>query len=193
MDIKILFSISASAIGILAFLPYIRDIFRRKTKPHIYTWFIVTLVQGMAAVAILQGGGKWGALWLCVNAIFNLFIFLLCFRYGTKDITLFDTLVSLGTLATILLWWQLHNPYLAIVIASAIDFFAQVPTMRKTYFDPWSETISLYICFIISNFLTIAAAKEYNFLTVYYLSVMTLANVIIIFICLTRRPKKYIY
>jgi hypothetical protein len=46
MDMKFWFAIAAAMVGIAAFLPYLRDMLARKTRPHAYTWLIWILTQG---------------------------------------------------------------------------------------------------------------------------------------------------
>lgn len=58
IDIKIILAIISTVVAIaLAFVPYLRDIFRRKTKPHTYTWLIWTITQGTAVAGLWYGGG----------------------------------------------------------------------------------------------------------------------------------------
>ncbi len=52
MDIKIISTIIATIIGVIAFFPYLKDIFSLKTKPHVYTWLIWVITQGTAVLGI---------------------------------------------------------------------------------------------------------------------------------------------
>lgn len=67
MDMKFWFATVATVLGIVAFLPYLRDMLARKTRPHTYTWLIWILTQGIAVAGILRGGGAWGSLNLVVE------------------------------------------------------------------------------------------------------------------------------
>ncbi len=41
VDVKVVLAVLSVVIAILwGFVPYFRDIFRRKTQPHAYTWLI---------------------------------------------------------------------------------------------------------------------------------------------------------
>jgi hypothetical protein len=96
IDIKIFIGILAGIIGGLSFIPYYRDIFLFKTKPHIYTWLIWFLLQGLSVSIMLHDGAGIGILPFIVGTIFCGSIFILSFKYGTKNITLFDTICLIG-------------------------------------------------------------------------------------------------
>lgn len=187
MDIKIIFSIIATIIGTIAFFPYLKDIFSLKTKPHIYTWLIWIITQGTAVAGILYGGGEWGSLSLLIGLFFVASIFLFSFKYGTKDITKGDTLILIFAFIAIFVWWQLDEPIISILMITVIDIFGFLPSFRKTYFDPWSETLSSWFLFAAANIFSLLALSEYNLLTTTYLIAITIANLILFFIAFIRR------
>ena len=187
MDIKIIFFIISTVILIIGFFPYVRDIFLLKTKPHIYTWLIWTITQGTAALGALYGGGGWGALILAIGALLAFSIFLFSIKHGTKNITKGDTIVFIVALGAILVWWQLHMPLLSIIMVSIIDFLGYVPSFRKSYVDPWSETLISWNASSLSNILAILALSEYNLITTMYLVTIIFANTILFLICFFRR------
>lgn len=188
MNIKIIFSIIACIVETVSFFPYFKNIFSKKTKPHIYSWLIWTLTQGTAATGIWYGGGGWGGLGLSLATLLVFCIFLLSFKFGTKNITKSDTIVLATAVTAIIVWWQLKNPVLAVLMVSAIDMLGYIPSFRKSYFEPWSETLTTWIGFIIADIFAIAALKNYNLLTLSYLVALLIANPILILICLVRRP-----
>jgi hypothetical protein len=187
MDVKIIISVIATVVLIAGFFPYVRDIFSLKTKPHIYTWLIWTITQGTAALGAFYGGGGWGALTLTIGTLLVFSIFLFSIKHGTKNITKGDTIVFIATLGAILVWWQLRMPLLAIIMVSVIDFLGYVPSFRKSYADPWSETLVSWNTASLSNILAIFALSEYNLITTVYLVTITLANTMLVLICFFRR------
>ncbi|MDD4662049.1 MAG: hypothetical protein PHG24_02085 [Candidatus Pacebacteria bacterium] len=189
MEIKIIFSILASIVGVVAFLPYLKDVFSSKTKPHIYTWLIWIITQGTAVAGMIYGGADWGSLSLAIGLIFVTFVFLLSFKYGTKDITKSDTVILIFALLAIIVWWQLKNPILSVLMVSIIDVFGFIPSFRKTFNDPWSETLSSWGLFATSNILALLAMSEYNFLTIFYVSVISIGNILVFLIALIRRKQ----
>ena len=187
LDIKLILAISATIITIVAYIPYFRDVFKRRTKPHMYTWLIWAITQGTATFALLQGGGNFGAISLFAGTILVIIIFFLSFKYGTKNITKHDTYVLGAALLAIVLWWQLKNPLIAVLMVSLIDGLGYIPTIKKTFEDPWSETPSFWLLMALAMIVTIISNAEYNLLTVTYLAVLFVANTTIFIISLYRR------
>jgi|SRR3989344_5158338 len=188
IDIKIILAIISTIVAIIwAFIPYLKDIFLNKTKPHAYTWLIWAITQGTAVVGLWYGNGGWGGLTLTVGTFFIFFIFFLSLKYGTYNITKSDTVILTAALLAIVVWWKLSNPLLAIFMVSAIDILGYIPSFRKTFDDPWTETVISWAVFALVNTLSIFALNEYNFLTLTYLISITAADVILLAICLIRR------
>lgn len=187
MDYKFLIAIVATSFVIIGFIPYLSDIFAKKTKPHLYTWLIGGITQGTATVALLEGGGKFASISLILGTFFVFIIFLLSFKYGTKDIISSDKMVLAFALLAIVIWWQLDNPLPSVLMVSAIDGAGYIPTIRKSFKNPWSETLSFWVIMACTDLLTIISIAEYNLLTVTYVSVIFTANILVFIICLFRR------
>jgi hypothetical protein len=189
LDFKFVAGILGAVIGNAAFIPYFWDIFRKRTKPHAYTWLIWCLTQGTAVAGMWYGGSGLGALGLTVGVGFVGLVFLLSLVYGTRNVTRSDTVILIAAVAAILVWWQLDNPLLAIAMAATIDLFGFIPTWRKTIVDPWSETLWTWITFSIGNLFAIAGLLEYNLLTLTYIVAITIANLVVAAICIYFRRK----
>tara|TARA_B100000745_G_C20154618_1_gene395642 strand:+ start:10213 stop:10815 length:603 start_codon:yes stop_codon:yes gene_type:complete len=186
-DWKLAIGLIASFVYVVGLFPYIRDIFAHKTKPHIYTWLIWILTQGTAIGGLIIGGGGFASIALVISLLVVGFIFLLSFKYGTRNITRSDTITLIGALIAIGVWWQLDNPLLAILMVSAIDALGYIPTFRKTYVDPWSETKISWLLAGIGSFLIILSIEEYNFLTATYVATLFAANTSLYVLIVVRR------
>ncbi len=171
----------------IAFFPYILDTLKGRTQPHAYTWLIWILTQGTAVAGILHGGGGWGALGLAFGLILVGVVFLLSFKYGTKNITKGDMMVLAAALLAIVAWWQLDQPLLAVVMVSAIDALGYIPTFRKSYSEPWSETVSSWGVFAAGNAVSLFGLASYNLLTMSYLATILVANALLTAFLLVRR------
>jgi hypothetical protein len=181
-------AVASLMVGLGGFVPYFIGIFKRKNAPHAYTWFIWSVTQGTAtAGVIVGGGGTLASLNLGIGALACAIVFGLSFKFGTRNITRSDTLVFVAALAAILVWWQLENPVLAILMVAAIDGLGYLPTYRKLWVEPYSENVPSWALFALSPLLSLFALHEYNFLTVPYISTIITANVLLVVLALLRR------
>ncbi len=180
-DIKLILAVIGVVLLVIGYIPYFRDVFQGKTKPHLYTWLIWFITQGTAAVASFYGGGKFGTISLIVGTILVFFITLLSFKYGTKNITKGDSIILILALLAIVFWWQLKNPVLAVIMISLIDGLGYIPTIRKTFIDPKSETVSFWILMVFVIILILLSNGEYNILTVLYPTILFVGNAGVLF------------
>ncbi len=175
-NFKIVCGIIASLISALSYLPYRKDIFIGKTQPHSYTWLIWVILQITAVIAMLHNGAGIGALPLIIGTVFCLYIFILSLKYGTKNITIFDTICLIGAFGTIGVYIFMHDPALSVILICVIDFVGFLPTLRKAYAEPHSETISMFSTGVISGTLTIIAISNYSIVTTLFPAYIVFAS-----------------
>ena len=170
----------AAAIGIACFVPYIRDIFRGTTKPHSYTWFVWAALQAVVAQAMWQSGAGVAIAPLVIGAGFCFFIFLLSLKYGTrgtgKGTKAFDLVCLLGALCAIAAYSIFHDPLISVVLATATDSLGFLPTLRKVYREPKTETASTHLLSGTSNAFALAALARFSVTTVLYLAVIMMLD-----------------
>jgi hypothetical protein len=176
MEIKLFFGIASSILAVVCFAPYIKDIFLRKTEPHRYSWLVWTILQTVGVMAQLKEGAGYGAWALAIGAVFCFFIFLLSFKFGTKNISKFDIACLLASLCAIAIYFFISNPIWAIVAVASIDFVGFLPTFRKGYEEPFTETTSTFIMSASANVLSLIALQNYNVTTVLYIASLFLTN-----------------
>ncbi len=187
IDLKIVLGIISALISSYGFYFYIKDTLSGKTQPHLYTWLIWILTQGTATAAMLYGGAGIGSIAYVTGTVFILLIFCFSFKYGTKNITTSDTVALIAAIIAIVVWWQLNNPVLALLMVCFIDAIGYVPTIRKSWQEPLSESLSTWIIFNVGNIFSILSLREYNFLTLAYLLTTFTFNFLVIFACLYKR------
>ena len=188
IDWKSVYAVVALLIGLFSQVFYIRGVLRGETKPHSYTWLIWTITLGIAAVGLLEGGANvLVASSLIIGAAGVFITFLLSFKYGTKNITLNDSVLLIASFIAIFIYLQLDQPVLAVLMVSAIDGIGYIPTYRKSWSEPWSENIPAWILITLSYVFSVLALDAYNVLTLPYLATITLANLILIILLLIRR------
>ena len=187
MDPKVIFVVLTLVVGTLSFLPYFRDILSKKNRPHIYTWLVFSLISWTTTAIAFSHGGGLGTIGFLFAAILNSAVLLFALRYGKSPITKSDTALLLLCLIAIVIWWQLKNPLLALLMVTVARGLSFIPTIRKSYFQPWGETLLSWTGFTFGNICTILSLREYNLLTLTYLITISILNLLVVGVCLTRR------
>ncbi len=178
LNLQFLFISLAILLMLVSYYPYLKDILSKKTKPHIFTWVIWLITQGVASFAALSGGSIYSSIGLFAGTFMVLIIVLLSLKYGTKDIRKIDIITLFAAFVAIYLWLGLENLLLSVVFVSIIDGLGYIPSFRKTFADPSSETLSFWVLISLSTLLTLLANTEFNLLTSLYLSVLLISNLV---------------
>lgn len=188
-DIKTIISIIAVFLTFVAYVPYVRDTFSGKTTPHVYTWFIWGLVTAIA-FGLQVGGGAGVGSWVTLAVVIAcFFVFILGMRNGKKDITSSDTIFFLLSLAALFLWLGAKQPVLSILLVSATDMLGFVPTIRKSWNKPYSETLFLYELNAFRHALSLFALQQYSIVTWLYPASWTIANGLFSIMLIIRRKQ----
>jgi len=187
--VKVALAIIAALLAIAGNLPYLWDIFKGRVKPHPYTWFVWTLVSGIVFFGQLAKGAGVGALPTAASEIFTLIIFLFSLKYGFKDITKTDTAFLVLALVGIVLWILTGDPTLSVIIAVGIDLIAFVPTLRKTWQHPSTETPILYGSNVLRHILALFSLQAYNIATTLHSIAMITANAVMVLLILTGKKR----
>lgn len=185
--IKTIVTVFITLLTIYCFLPYIKDIVKGKTKPHIYTWIIFTITSAIAFVSNVYGGGVYGSIPLGIVILFNIAIVFLSLKHGTKNIDKKDRVLMSLALLSIIVWYVFNNPFVSVLMATIVDALGYVPTFRKTWSNPENETASFWFMIGLSQFLTIFTNSSYNFYTCFYLIIVCIFSWSVFLICRFRK------
>ncbi len=177
----------AVIVAIVSYIPYIRDMIARKTRPSAITWCIWALLTGIAFFAQLSDGAGVGAVALGVTTVISVGIFLGSLRVGSRFIARVDWYFMIASLLALCAWWVTDGPLLSVILITIIDGFAYAPTVRKTYVDPYSETLITHFLSGIKFMLVIAALESYTVITVLYPLFLVFANCFFTALVLVRR------
>jgi hypothetical protein len=180
VDLKIVLGTVAALLAAGSAYLYIRDIFRGNTKPHIYTWLIWAILTIIGFLGQLHGGGGPGAWATGVTSIYTVFVLLLSFRYGTSDITNFDKVCLALSVVSIIPWILTQNVLLSVILATLTDILGFLPTMRKTWNAPKSESLGSMYFDALKHGLSIASLERYSLITWLYPAGVLFAKIVII-------------
>ena len=88
--IKIAASVLATAVALVAYIPYLIDMFRGKNKPHLYTWISIFVITAIVGYIQVIGGAGIGAVPVLLGIGVDAIILFYCFQFGTKDVVFMD-------------------------------------------------------------------------------------------------------
>lgn len=189
-QIKSVIGVVAIALTFAGYVPYIRDILKGKTEPHIYSWFLWTLVGSVAFSLQFSGGGGVGTFVTLAAVTMCSVVFLLSLFRGSskRDITTTDTIFLVLTFIAIGVWLLAKQPVLSTILIIGIDFLCFVPTIRKSWHRPHTETASFYAINTFRFLLAAISLQKYTIVTALYPSFWFVANAIFTLV-LYRRQK----
>lgn len=187
-DYHPLLGASASIIGFIGYIPYYRDVLRRKTNPHPFTYGIWALLSAITFAAQLAKGAGPGAWVTAVPAITCLGVAVLAVSYGGKrEIVRTDWFLLVAALFAIIAWRLTSDPLYAVLISTFASACAFVPTFRKSYYKPDEETALSYSLGTLRSLVAIPALLSFNITTLLPLLYNIAANASFVTMLLVRR------
>jgi len=185
---EILWIISV-VIWIYAYYPYIRDVLKGITKPHIYSWIIFVIMDTIAfLIQIGDNAGPWS--WgTFITWFMWIIVVFLAFKRWEKQITLSDTIAFSMALITIALYILLENPIYSLYSVLLISLLAAYPTFRKSYNKPFEETLSIYTIAWVRSFLSILATINISLLTIWLPTFVIFINIFFVSMVMLRRKQ----
>ncbi|MCX6757865.1 MAG: hypothetical protein NTZ44_03235 [Candidatus Nomurabacteria bacterium] len=189
MNFKIIISVIAVILSFVGYGVYIRDIIRRKTVPHTFTFLVWSIASSVTWALQVHGGAGVGS-WVTLSvSLICIFIFLLSLRYGEKQITFFDVLFLLLALFALFLWLVIKQPVWSVILLVLIDVLGFAPTVRKSWNKPYEEGLFTWEITAFRHGLSILALEKFNILTMLYPVVWTIANAAFSLFLIVRRKK----
>ena len=178
------------AFALASYLPYMYGTWKGTTRPHVFGWFIWTIVMFIGTAGQYAGGAGPGAWSTTFTGISCFIIMMLALKQGNKNITIHDVIVLVIALSAIPFWFITSNPFTAILIVTFVDLLGYLPTLRKAYHKPHEEMAMSYL---ITNFKHLAgfyAMATYSWTTMLYPTSLFIANFVLIFLVYYWRHKQ---
>jgi hypothetical protein len=160
--IQIFLGILAGLIGLLGYVPYIAATVRRKNIPNRATWWIWGILGSIQGMTYYYSGAS-NTIWLPIShAICQIIIAILSIKFGEGGWTRFDRICLIGAACSILLWWWYNSPMAALLFTLVIDSFGALPTIIKSYKQPYTESCFSWSIFLVANTLNLTALENWS-------------------------------
>jgi hypothetical protein len=166
----------AVLFAVIGNVPYLRDVISKKIQPHPYTWLVWSIVSLVTFIGALVKGAGIGAIPIGISELFTIVIFIFSLRYGFKNIVRKDTYFLIIALLGLIPWYLTKDPTISVIIVVCIDLVAFIPTLRKTWVHPETESYLLYTMNALRHVLILLSLSSYNVATTIHSIAMIITN-----------------
>ncbi|HBA60814.1 MAG TPA: hypothetical protein DCZ92_08345 [Elusimicrobia bacterium] len=184
-----IFGALSVALLALSRVIYFASIFKGRTRPHAFSWLIWTALSGIGFAAQFTQGAGPGAWARGFSAVTCALLAVLGYYKGEKNITRGDWAALLVALGTIPLWIAVRTPVWSVVILCVIDTIGYLPTIRKSWDQPYNEASVTYFIASVCALASLFAIEQYNLSTWLYPAVLVVTNSLMGGLLLARRPR----
>ena len=188
MHNELLFSLISTTILIIGITPLWRDIIRWRTIPHPFTvgvWLILVsiniyiLYQNAQYIAMIMPIVLW------VSLIWETIVGFI--RMKNISINWFDYLCLALSFLCILYLIIFKNLYYTAIFTAIIDFIAILPTFKKSWIQPWTETAWKFFMHSIAQLFIIFSMTTPNTETmIFWIYIFVIDIALVIFILFRR-------
>lgn len=181
-------------IGIILMLAtygtYIYSIFKGDTRPHPFSWFVWGLSTSIIFFAQISDNAGIGASITFLSALITFFIATIGYvKRKNIVISTSDKWAFFISIMTIPLWVITDTPLWSVILITIIDAFAFYPTFRKSWDQPYQESM---LSFSISQFkliFSILALEHYSIITTLFPLSLIFTNTALIIMVFYRKRK----
>jgi hypothetical protein len=186
-QLQFLAGVIGSAVSLLVAIPYGYAIYRRTTRPHLFSWLIWSVVTAIAAAGQFVAGAGPSA-WCTAAIAITCFITLVAsiFR-GERSRAKSDWLFLGIALSAIPIWVLTKDPTISVCLVTLIELAGLGPTVRKTVHDPWSENLTYFALCVLKYFLAMLALGTWSVAVAFYPTVNIVASVGVCILIIVRR------
>jgi hypothetical protein len=160
----------AAFATLLATFVYVRSMFKGGAKPNRVSWLMWAIAPFIATAAATSNGVGWAALPVFMSGLSPLLIFAASFvsKKAHWALASFDYVCGLLSGLALVLWYVTKDPNVAIAFAIASDGLASIPTLRKAWKHPetesgWPFIVGIFNASTSFSALTIWAFSAYAF------------------------------
>ena len=177
------------AINVILSLYYVKSIIFGTTRPNLVSWFMWTLAPLTGFFLQIKAGAGIASAGVFIAGFFPL-ITLIIFLFRKDNywkISLFD--IVCGSLAVLALIFYVftHNLSVSIIFAILSDALAYLPTLKKSWYFPETESSSAYVGGALNNTIALSIIKNWSFAIYAFPAYLIFSN--LLEICFIYRKK----
>ncbi len=178
----------AAALSVFGSASYVRDTLRGTTSPHRVTWGLWALEGILAYVVETEQHVGLASLMTLALGLMPLVVFGASFKnsHVAWRIDALDVICGVMSLAGLVFWAVVNEPTVALVSFVAADFIAALPTYRKSWRSPESETARVFVMGAVNTGITLLTLRDFTTAGALFPGVIMMTDSILSVMILTR-------
>ncbi len=182
------FVILAAVLSVVGSATYVRDTLRGTTSPHRVTWGLWALEGILAYLVEIQQHVGAASLMTLALGLMPLVIFVVSFKnpHAAWKIDVVDVVCGVVSLGGLVFWAVVNEPTVALVSFVVADFIAALPTYRKSWHSPESETPRTFVMGALYTGITLLTLRKFTTAGALFPGVIMMTDSILSVLILTR-------
>ena len=175
-----------SLVGIVS---YLKDTLSGRAKPNKVSWLMWAIAPAIAIAAAISKGVTWAVLPVFMAGFGPLCILVASFfsKKAYWKLTVFDYLCGVFSVLALILWVVTKDANTAIIFAILADGSAALPTLKKAWTHPETESAMIFITGTMGDLTAFAAIKYWIFSSYAFVTYLILINLCILFSIVRKR------
>ncbi len=163
MENALLFGIISTGIGLIGIISLWRDILKWRTIPHFFSHFVWLVLVGFN-LFVLISNREFIAMVPAIFMTTSLFFCCIFWFWWLRRISInwFDYLCLILSILLILYWIFSWNTLNAVILTVIIDLIAFLPTFKKWWIQPWTETTLVYFMSSLGQIFTLLSLSGFE-------------------------------
>lgn len=153
-------SVLSGVLFVAAFIPYIRAIVRKESKPSKASWIIWAALDTITLVGMFFKDTVNGQIFGAVLGAWA--VVALALKHGTPGWAKLDRFCLGGAIFGIVLWKVFNDPIFGIVTSLSVVFLGSIPTFVSAWKDKSHENKLAWIIFWISCVCAVIAIPRWT-------------------------------
>lgn len=150
MDRVSVFSILVVMAAVWGYIPYIRSILKRTTKPTLSAWLSWLSIDMVIIAAMIS---KHSIVWqMFVYAAGSIIVIILClFKRASLEWKALDSLCVGLVIMAMFGWYFTGDANVAIVISIIANTVGSIPMLRNLWIDPHNESLECWLYALLAS------------------------------------------
>lgn len=169
------------AINFFGSVSYIIDTYHGKVAPNRVSFLLWSFIPLISFFAMRSEGIGISSYLTLSTGLIPLLIFITSFLNPKAywSLSVFDYFCGFISILGIILWLIFQSGNIAIFASIVADGFAAIPTLKKSYTNPETESAIPYFATVLAIILTLFTLKEFTFTSSGFITYILIVNTMI--------------